>query len=468
MIGRFLTWLALVVATMGIPAAAAAQTPLTLSEVLDSSRRYAPQILEAAAKVRQAEGKLLSAEGAFDTIVKGDAEQRLSGYYDGSYAAGSVTRPIENWGGSLYGGYRVSRGTFPIYEDERFTNQFGEIKVGAVLSLLRDRAIDDRRAGRVLALGDVDIAETERMLTAIAVQRRAIGAYLQWVAAGMRLNVYRELLMLARDRQTGLARQVELGARPRIILTENEQNILRRETLVVRAEQELAVAATALSLFLRDGDGKPLLPDPAQLPASLPDMPAVKGDPRAAVASRPDLAQIELRLQQASTRLELDRNGLRPRLDLTLEASQDVGPIGVGGRSRVGTETKVGLSFSLPLQRRLARGKIDSTTAEIEALKRRRQQIEEAINNALDSIAIDVRATAKLSTLAEAERDRAVAMAQAERRRFTAGASDFFLVNLREEAATDASVRHLDAMVRQTVAQAELLAAAADLPGLGL
>lgn len=468
MIARLLIWLLLALVGLGLPAAAATQAPLTLAEVLDSSRRFTPQILEAAAKVRQAEGKALSAEGAFDTVVKGEADTRLSGYYDGSYATGTITRPIENWGGSLYGSYRVSRGRFPIYEDERFTNQFGEIKVGAVLALLRDRAIDDRRAGRTLARGDVDIAETERMLTAIAIQRRAIGAYVQWVAAGMRLSVYRELLALARDRQAGLTRQVELGARPRIILTENEQNILRRETLVVRAEQELAVAATALSLFFRDENGAPLLPDPARLPASLPAMPGLKVDPRAALGNRPDLAQIDLRLRQASTRLELDRNGLRPRLDLKLEASQDIGPVGAGGRSRVGTDTRVGLTFSLPLQRRVAKGRIDSTTAEIDALKRRRQQIEESINNALDAISIDVRATAKLSTLAEAERDRADAMAQAERRRFTAGASDFFLVNMREEAATDASVRHLDAMVRQTVAQAELLAAAADLQSLGL
>ena len=468
MMARMLWWVSIVALALCHPTTLAAQTPLSLAEVLESSREHAPQILEAAAKVRQAEGKVLTAEGAFDTIVKGEAEQRLSGFYDGSYAAGTITRPIENWGGSLYGGYRVSSGRFPIYEDERFTNRLGEIKVGAVLSLLRDRAIDDRRAGRTLARTDVDIAETERLLTAIAIQRRAVGAYLQWVAAGLRLSVYRELLSLARERQQGLARQVTLGARPRIILTENEQNVLRRETLVVRAEQELAVAANALSLFLRDENGAPMVPDPSRLPGTLPSLPALSRDPRTAMTDRPDLAQIDMRLQQAATRLELDRNGLRPRLDLKVEASQDLGPIGAGGRSRVGTETKVGVSFTLPLQRRVAKGRIESTNAEIEALKRRRQQIEESINNMLDSISVDVRATARLSALADAERARAADMAQAERRRFTAGASDFFLVNLREESATDASIRHLDAMLRQSVAQAELVAAAADLPALGL
>ncbi|OYY72614.1 TolC family protein [Sphingomonas sp. 28-63-12] len=448
--------------------AAPTAAPLTLDEVLRSSRRHAPQILEAIARVRQAEGKALSTEGAFDTTIKAEAESRLTGYYDGQIASGTIARPIENWGGSLYGGYRVSSGRFPIYEDERFTNNFGEVKVGAVLSLLRDRLIDDRRFARGNARIDVDIAEADRLLTAIGVQRRAIAAYNLWVAAGLRLSVYHNLYKLARSRQAGLERQVQLGARPAIILTENEQNILRRETLVARAEQDLALAANALSLFLRDATGAPLLPAPARLPTDFPPPARLKTDPRASIDARPDLRQIDLRMAQATSRLALDRNALQPRLDLKVEASQDIGPIGEGGRSRVGTETKIGLSFTLPLQRRAAQGRIDQTSAEIDAIRRRRQQTEEQITAAIDALAIDVRATERLRSLAEAEHDRATTMAGAEARRFMMGASDFFLVNAREEAAADAGVRKLDAAYRQIVAHAELAAAAADLPALGL
>lgn len=454
-----------------VPSVANAQAspgPLTMDEVLRSSRRFAPQVLEAIAKVRQAEGKALSAEGAFDTVVKAEAESRLSGYYDGQYAAGTITRPIENWGGSLYGGYRVSTGRFPIYEDERYTNQVGEIKVGAVLALMRDRLIDDRRFGRTNARIDIDIAEADRLLTAIGVQRRAIGAYNLWVAAGLRLTLYRDLLGLAKERQVGLKRQVALGARPDIILVENEQNILRRETLVARAEQELAAAGNALSLFLRDDNGMPVQPDPARLPDRFPALIRQPANTRAMLANRPDLRQIDMRLLQATNRLALDRNSLRPRLDLKLEASQDIGPIGAGGSSRVGTETKVGLTFSVPLQQRVARGRIEQTTAEIEATRRRRQQTEEQIIAAIDGFVIDVRATERLRALAETEHDRATTMARAESRRFALGASDFFLVNVREEAAADAGVRKLDAAYRQIVANAELAAAAADLPALGL
>ena len=106
------------------PVAAIAQAaPLTLDEVLRASARSAPQIVEALARVRQAEGRSLSADGAFDTVFDVDGRGRALGYYDGSVLEGRVTRPLTGNGGYLYGGYRVSRGDFPIYEDQYYTNR---------------------------------------------------------------------------------------------------------------------------------------------------------------------------------------------------------------------------------------------------------------------------------------------------------------------------------------------------------
>lgn len=450
------------------PVAAAGQTVLGLDEVLQSSRRFAPQVLEAVANVRRAEGRQLSAEGAFDTIVSAEASARITGFWDGRTLGGTITRPLTDWGGQIYGGYRVSGGRFPIYEDRSFTNALGEFKVGAALSLLRDRAIDDRRFSRDNAAIDVDLAETERLFTAITVQRRAIAAYNNWVVAGLRLAIYRDLLALARGRQNGLARQVGAGARPRIILTENEQNVLRRQTLVARAEQDLALAGNTLSLFLRDEEGRPLRPATARLPPALPPLAPRTQDMRAAIERRPDLQVIDLRLAKARNQLLLNNNALKPRLDASVEFSKDVGAIGPGGRSRTAGETIVGLRFSVPLQQRAAKGNIAQTSAEIDATRRRRQQIEEQITAELDALQIDVAGTERLRELADAESDRAQTLAKAEARRFDAGASDFFLVNAREETAADAHIRKLDAAARQAAARAELAASAVDLKLLGL
>ena len=130
---------------------------LTLDEVLQASALQAPQIVEAMARVRQAEGRALSAEGSFDTVFDIDAQSRVLGYYSGSYLEGKASRPLTGNGGQIYGGYRVSSGSFPIYEDKAYTDRLGELKIGGLFALMRDRTIDERRGRLAIATRDIDV-----------------------------------------------------------------------------------------------------------------------------------------------------------------------------------------------------------------------------------------------------------------------------------------------------------------------
>ncbi|MET3473546.1 outer membrane protein TolC [Novosphingobium sp. 1529] len=72
----------------------------------------------------------------------------------------------------------------------------------------------------------------------------------------------------------------------------------------------------------------------------------------------------------------------------------------------------------------------------------------------------------RLATLAGDEAGLARRMAEAERRRFALGASNFLRVNLREEAAADAQLRQIDAQYRHAAARAELAASLMDSASL--
>lgn len=468
----------------GLPVVpAAAQTPATppsaqetqpgqglqLDTVLASSRRFAPSILEALASARAADGRVLASEGAFDLLFTGEGFSRLTGFYDGTYLQGKAIQPLTNNGGQLEASYRVSRGDFPIYEDYSFTDRLGELKVRGVFALLRDRYIDDRRFGQRNALIDRDIAGLDALIIAIGVQQRAIQAYGQWVAAGQQVQVYRALVDLAENRQDGIRRQVQLGARAAILLTENEQNLLRRKSLLVAAERDLDNAAQRLSLFWRDADGRPLVARPADLPSRLPMIPAAQAtDPAAVLARRPDIKLIEQRLEQGEARLELERNKLLPSLRLFAEAGKDFGEQGLGGRSRDPFEAVVGFTFSMPLQNRAAKGQVAAAEANITALEWRRRQSEEQIIAEITQLSTNLTAAERLAVLARDEEVQAEKLAAGERRLFQAGASDFFLVNLREDAAANAAIRRLDAEFRLAQARADLVAVAADLDALQL
>lgn len=441
---------------------------LTLQEVLRSSARMSPQIIEALAKVRKADGAALTAEGAFDTVFDVDGKSRVLGYYDGTIIEGRAKRPLTDNGGYTYGGYRVSRGEFPVYENENYTNQLGEIKIGGLYSLLRDRLIDERRSGRALAAQDIDIARFEAQAAAIGVQSRAIDAYQSWVAAGLRLHVYQELLNLAESRRSGIRRQVELGARPDILLVENEQNLIRRRALVAQAEQNFAIAANKLSLYYRDASGNPVVVGPERLPGDASALAPLAPDPRFLVEERPDVQTLLAQIDQSMLRLAVAENALKPRLDLSGTVGKDFGAIGPGGSSRTPLEAIVGVHFSVPLQNRAARGKIAQAQAEIDALTARQRYLTDQIRTEVQSLNIAVDGAEKLAGIAERERDLARRLAAAERRRFELGSSDFFLVNQREETAADAQIRLIEAQARIAGAQAELSAATADERALGL
>lgn len=461
---------AAILAFLSLAAPAAAQDAkageLTLREVLQSSATHAPQILEAMARQRQADARALSVEGQFDLVFNAEATTRPLGFYNGSTAEVSAYRPLQNNGGQVYGGYRKSFGDFASYEGKSITNELGEIKAGMLFSLLRDRVIDERRGRRELAGADIELAELDRDLVAIGVQRRAIEAYQLWVAAGLRVRIYREIYDLAKERQASIERQIELGARPSILGTENQQNIVRRQALLVRAEQDLELQANALSLFLRDGLGQPVVPSPERLPPRLSDGVTPRlVDQSAAIAARPDLQALLTRIEQAGIRARLAENDLKPRLDVRVEASKD---IGAGSPVRTPTEGMVGLRFSVPLEQRAAKGRIAEVAAEQDALSLRLRLLEEQIGVEIANLRTQVKGAEKLAGLATAEAALARKMAEAERRRFSLGASDFLVVNLREESLADATVREIDANYRHAASQAELVAALADREQLGL
>ncbi|PLR23030.1 multidrug transporter [Caulobacter zeae] len=468
--------LALLCSTPGLahaqasPAAEQSAAPLTLAELLAASARASPQIVEQLARERQARSRALTAEGAFDTVFSVESRSRALGYYDGDQVEARATRPFGDNGGYVYGTYRLSRGDFPVYEDQAHTNELGEAKIGVLYALLRDRLVDERRTRRTLAASDIDIARFERQAVAIGVQTRAVIAYQNWIAAGWRLKAYRDLMALAQSRRGGIERQVQLGAKPQILLTENEQNLVRRRALVVRAEGDLQVAANALSLYYRDAEGRPIVADEGRLPTAASALAGVQAsatntDPAAA---RPDLQTLLSRVDQSHARLALARNDLRPRFDLRLEIGKDIGSEGLGGPSRTPTEAVVGFRFSIPLQNRAARGKLDETRAEIDALQARGRFLRDQIAVEVEGIGIALHAAERLAKAAEQERDLAERLAAAERRRFELGSSDFFLVNQREETATDAAVRLVEARARIATTRAELAAATVDQTALGL
>jgi len=452
----------------------AAETPLLPDEVLSASGAHFPTILRALAERQAAAGRVTESLGAFDIVFAADGFDRVEGFYDGTSVVGKAIKPLRPLGAQIYGQYGLSNGDFPIYEDQYFTNTGGTAKLGVLFSLLRDRDIDQRRFGQIDAELALRQADLEVLLTRVGVQQRALAAYWRWVAAGQQLAVYENLLAIALKREAGLEQEVESGRRAAIFITENRQNITRRQTLATAARRDLLVAANQLAFFLRGADGEPLQPLKQRLPAeaqlnALPPVPAASSlDVPGLLARRPELQILQTGAERALQKLALSENELEPRLDLNFEVADGFGAIGEGGASRDSTDLVVGFTFSVPLERRQAKGRISQARAELEALRQEQRRVEDQVEIELRNILLELDIALELMELARKDVELSETMRLAEIRRFEQGASDFFLVNIREETAADARVRYYEALQRTRVAQANFDAATVNLARLGI
>jgi outer membrane protein TolC len=183
---------------------------------------------------------------------------------------------------------------------------------------------------------------------------------------------------------------------------------------------------------------------------------------------RPELRILQTGAERALQKIALSENELKPRLDLNFELAEGFGSIGEGGASRDGTDAIVGFTFTVPLERRQARGRITQARAELESLRQEQRRLEDQVEIELRNILIELDIARQLMELAKQDVELSETMRRAEIRRFEQGASDFFLVNIREETAADARVRFYTAYQRTRVAQANFDAATVNLARLGI
>mgnify|MGYP001824180418 CR=1 FL=1 len=169
--------------------------------MLASSDVHFPAILESLARRRGAEGEALQAAGAFDLVFSADSFSRVEGFYDGAAAQALATQPLRTLGAGAFLGYKISHGTFPIWEDINYTNTRAEMQLGVIISLLRDRDIDDRRLAETDAALNIRKADFDVLLTKIGVQREALVTYWRWITVGHQLDVYENLLSIALTRE---------------------------------------------------------------------------------------------------------------------------------------------------------------------------------------------------------------------------------------------------------------------------
>ena len=446
----------------------AAEKPLLLGEVLASVQTQYPPYLAALIEQDIANGRVRQAMGSFDLNLNAGGTMNLAGYYDGQTGYAMVEQPLPFWGGSVYGGYRLSSGFLPNYNKDR-TSVDGEGVLGFRIPLMRDGTIDRRRASLWQAQIDQELADPIILRQYLDFIRSATISYYTWLASGQRLALTEELLRIAKDRDSAIAEQVKRGASAPIVQVDNQRLVVSREIATVLAVRRFQAASIEMSLFFRTQDkAEPIIAKRERLPKAFPPHPRLDdsqltADIGKAAVFRPEIRRIELLVEKTEIDRRLAKNNLLPNIDIGLEAGQSVGDNRPKDLEKNEIEAKI--EFKLPLQRREAKGRVDVADALIERLNNDKRF-------ARDRVAADVRdaysaVEAAYNALKMTRKNVELArqLEAAENERLKQGATDLLALQIREQATFDGQVLEGEAQADYFRAQANYRAAiAADAP----
>jgi outer membrane protein TolC len=405
----------------------------------------------AAAEQRKeaAAGERLAAEGGFDTLLKMNSRWSVAGLYENRHYDVSIEQPTGFWGTTFFGGWRRGTGEYPVYEGKSLTAGGGELRGGVNVPLWRNGPIDRRRAQLAQAELGQFIASHDYEAAILELQRVVAQRYWDWVLAGRRAAVARELVAVAERRDQGIRDRIASGDLPAIEATDNQRAILERRERVVAAERVLEQTGILLSLYWRDANSEPQLPKPEQLPGGFPEpSQPVLADIAATIDEarhrRPELKRLEQQREQAEIERDLQQNQQAPGVDVSLVGAQD---LGAGNPKLVNREELyAGVSIDLPLQRRVARGRTQTAEANLERLAADFRLTSDRIAADVKDAISAVKAAHRRVGIARQQRAAAQQLEEGERARFDLGDSSLLFVNLRELANGDAALAEAEAL----------------------
>ncbi len=440
--------------------------PLSLAELHISSERAFPSLVAAQADIASVEGERLSALGAFDPAWKTRGWVTPISGYPHMRLDSAVEVPTPLWGANFFAGYRLGQGKIPDYYRERETLSLGELRAGVAVPLVRNGPIDRRRA--VLAKADLsaDVARYSLEQQRLDVFRAAAHRYWDWVAAGRRREVAKQLLQIALERDAQLATRTQLGEVARFDRQDNERALAQRRAQATQAQRSLEQAAFELSLFLRDDEGQPVVPAQTRLPNSFPSLDGPGAWPEAdveqALSRRPDVQRMVKQTAQQAVEIEFAQNQVLPGLDIGVVFTQDIGSTSRPELAPLSQpEIEVSALLDVPLLYR-------STIGRLQAARAAQTRIKAQVQLVRDRVAVDIQdalsareAAQERITYAGQEVTVALQLEEGERTKMELGDSSLLFVNLREQATAEARLREIDAWADLHKAHALLRAALA-------
>ena len=458
--------------------------PIDLPQLLQIAVRQAPALRNARLDIKIAEAQITEtlARKDWQLQLRGTGSKTLSAFAGLAFSSdvyGSsldLSRElptggtIDLHGDTTYNKYRSSSGPFGNQEYWQ-----DNIDLGITQPLLRGRGMWLYDANEEKASLSRDVAVLARRSAAIQTVENVLSAYWDLVLAERQVAITQGSLDLARERlrvteigvRGGKTAQAEVPAVEQTIAT-REQDLLNGELGVLDSSIALRRAAgmpiggaalglrVATDLGIRDGDVD------------------LKSLVQRAEQASPELAELEKQAQGATIDIEVNENGLLPRLDAALQ----VGPTAERNAFHDAASDLVGLkelaiNGSLTYQMSLGRHDVIGRAHELheqrEKIKVNAFDIQEQVAQAMTRAVAELEVAKRRVVLAQRAIELAKQNIRIETDRFNLGTRTNFDVLTRQEELRQAELSEAQAEVDWHKAEISVQALTGDiLPQFGI
>jgi outer membrane protein TolC len=418
---------------------------LQLDQYLDLVKANHPLVRQANLLNSEADAYVLKARGSFDPKLDATFDQKS---FDGKdyFSVGQTELKIPTWYGiELKAGFNWSEGAF-LNPEEKLPAA-GQAILGLNVNLLQGMIIDQRRAAlrQAQLLQQQNDQERRALINDILIE--ANETYWDWVFAYNRLQVYEEAYQLALVRFEALRESYIQGYKAAVDTLESSIQVQNRFTALQDAQLDLETARLKLSNYLWTSDDVPLelapgVPAPILGDADITPIPNVVFDSlrNQLFAQHPALLALNFKLDQLDVQQRLNREMLKPRLQLSYNFLADGWNFNgyqsseQGNLRNILTENyKFGLQFSFPLFLRKERAEIALNEIKIQNTSFKLLQKRLSLQNKFGVYENTANTLISQIEQYEAMVDNYRALLAAENEKFRLGSSSLFLINSREQ-----------------------------------
>lgn len=338
-------------------------------------------------------------------------------------------------------GYERNNGDF--LNNENTVPSKGLVYGTLNLSILRGLLFDDQRFQIQNAQLKGVQNKLERTLLTRELLYQAANAYLDWAIAHYNTEILDDYLDAILDRHENVIQLYLNGDKPAVDTIESRLNINSANKNLLSAKSTLIKMRQNASLFLWDSQTNPLniLGDvnPENISACIQLLNDLALLYNFDAQLDPYMLNIGNKIEQVTLKNKLEREMLKPQLDLKYNTILNLGEENIDPTFRI-NDYKYGLTFALPIRNRKTRGEIKLNEAIISQKELDQIHYGQTLYNKLEGLVASRELQEEQIQVIQEKIENSQALLEAEQLKFNLGESSVFMLNQRERKLLEANL----------------------------